>query len=328
MKKHWERLRPHVDLDPADIVRMVAAAMPGRAVQNWALCGTGLANSNFRVDVAGPGGVPEPVLLRIYMREPDAAAREAAIARRFAGSLPLPEVLCESLDVPSNRRFAVYRWSPGTLADAVVERGNRQDIQAVSRACGAALAAIQTCTFPSPGSFRPDLTVESGGLTPPDYVRWIRTFMFENGVARALGAPVAARVLRFVEAGAPLLAEVQDDASLVHCDYNGANILVMPRNGTWEVSAVLDWEFACSGSSLIDVGNMLRHYQEEADPFEQAFIAGFRDAGGRLPPEWRRIADLYDLMSLCGFLENRDAGERVKADVTGLVLATLARWGY
>jgi aminoglycoside/choline kinase family phosphotransferase len=41
---------------------------------------------------------------------------------------------------------------------------------------------------------------------------------------------------------------------LVHADFNPKNILVRGAS----VAAVLDWEFAFSGTPLFDVGNMLR----------------------------------------------------------------------
>jgi aminoglycoside phosphotransferase (APT) family kinase protein len=66
------------------------------------------------------------------------------------------------------------------------------------------------------------------------------------------------------------------------------------------VVAVLDWEFAFSGPPLFDVGNMLRDPRPPA--FAEAFVAGYRDAGGELPPGWRRLARALDLFSLADFL--------------------------
>ena len=42
------------------------------------------------------------------------------------------------------------------------------------------------------------------------------------------------------------------------CPGNGKNLLAVARDGRWPISAVLDWEFARSGSPLADVGNLLR----------------------------------------------------------------------
>jgi aminoglycoside phosphotransferase (APT) family kinase protein len=76
----------------------------------------------------------------------------------------------------------------------------------------------------------------------------------------------------------------------VHSDYNGKNLLVHERGGCWSISAVLDWEFAFSGSPLTDIGNMLRFRTAYPACFASAFITGYREAGGNLPPDWREVS--------------------------------------
>jgi aminoglycoside phosphotransferase (APT) family kinase protein len=70
----------------------------------------------------------------------------------------------------------------------------------------------------------------------------------------------------------------------VHSEFNGKNLLVLGRGGRWSISAVLDWEFAFSGSPLVDVGNMLRFRASYPPSFVSGFIAGFR----RLAESYRR----------------------------------------
>ena len=93
------------------------------------------------------------------------------------------------------------------------------------------------------------------------------------------------------------------------------------RGGGWRVVAVLDWEYAFSSSPLYDVGNMLRFPRPPG--FEEAFLAGFRDNGGELPPDWRRLSRALDLYSLADFLtrpvEHRYFGraiDRIRALLT------------
>jgi aminoglycoside phosphotransferase (APT) family kinase protein len=120
--------------------------------------------------------------------------------------------------------------------------------------------------------------------------------------------------------------EVRDDRTLVHGDFNGANILLRRGGGDtrWEVAAVLDWEFAMAGTSLFDVANMLRHYKLRFGVgFERPFIGGFQAAGGTLPPRWREIARLLDFMSLVELLSRLDAGPTMVRDVLAVVDAYL-----
>jgi fructokinase len=88
----------------------------------------------------------------------------------------------------------------------------------------------------------------------------------------------------------------------VHSDYNGKNLLALERGGRWSISAVLDWEFAFSGSPLTDIGNMLRFRDTYPPGFASAFIAGYREAGGKLPPDWREVSEALDLYALADFL--------------------------
>ena len=73
----------------------------------------------------------------------------------------------------------------------------------------------------------------------------------------------------------PMLYAGAGPARLAHCDFNPKNILVERVSGTWVVRAVLDWEFAMSGSPLMDVGNMRRFRADYPAAFNEAFAAGF-----------------------------------------------------
>jgi aminoglycoside phosphotransferase (APT) family kinase protein len=111
---------------------------------------------------------------------------------------------------------------------------------------------------------------------------------------------------------------------LVHSDYNGKNLLAVARDGRWSISAVLDWEFAYSGSPLGDIGNMLRFRADQPDGFAGAFIAGYRDAGGPLPPRWREISEALDLYALADFL-TRPPGHRYFGKAVTLLKSRLER---
>ncbi len=54
------------------------------------------------------------------------------------------------------------------------------------------------------------------------------------------------------------LRRAADQTSLVHGDFGGRNLIVRQVAGRWVAAAVLDWEFALSGSPLADVGHFLR----------------------------------------------------------------------
>ncbi len=84
--------------------------------------------------------------------------------------------------------------------------------------------------------------------------------------------------------------------------------------------AVLDWEFAFSGNPAFDFGNLLRANFGPA--FEQCLAAAYREAGGQLPDDWRRISLMADLYSWLDFLNRPSAGPALIADAERIMRDT------
>ncbi len=131
-----------------------------------------------------------------------------------------------------------------------------------------------------------------------------------RGGAR-LGQDLTSELLAFAERRGDLLDSWSDAPCLVHADFNGSNILVRqrPSGNRWENAAVLDWEFAFSGSPAFDFGNLLRAPLGEVEVFAQATAEGYKQSGRDLPTNWRRIARVADLFAWAEFLDrpNLDA---------------------
>ena len=119
------------------------------------------------------------------------------------------------------------------------------------------------------------------------------------------------------------LARLDGESCLVHGDFGNRNLLVQQVAGNWSIAAVLDWEFAVSGSPLSDVGHFLR-YECAAHPVvEPYFSEGYLQAGGRLPNEWRRLARVLDLLALCESLTHDELPSNVVAELVEMVRATV-----
>lgn len=97
---------------------------------------------------------------------------------------------------------------------------------------------------------------------------------------------------------------------LVHADYDPANILVQHIQGEWKISAILDWEFAFSGSTLCDVANMLRYAHHMPTEFEEAFIQGLQNGGVQLAENWRITMCLLNLLALLDCLTRSPTDNR------------------
>ncbi len=89
------------------------------------------------------------------------------------------------------------------------------------------------------------------------------------------------------------------------------------------MAAVLDWEFAFSGSPLADVGHFLRYERQSRPLAEPYFSEGYLSAGGRLPDRWRRLARITDLIALCESLTHDDLATPIAEELAELVSATV-----
>jgi aminoglycoside phosphotransferase (APT) family kinase protein len=112
---------------------------------------------------------------------------------------------------------------------------------------------------------------------------------------------------------------------LCHSDFNQKNFLVHRNpNGRYQLAAVLDWEFAFSGSSVIDIGNLLR-FEHESPAVESSWFANaYRAAGGHLDKAWREQALFADLLAQCAFLIEREELPKTFRTAIGVIDRTLA----
>lgn len=321
------RLRRHdfVDLDGSTITAMLQPVFPGSEVVSAALLTDGYVNTNYRVWVSG---VEEAVVLRVYVRDAAACRKDLDIYSLVSGRVPVPELLYAD---PEGSLFggpyAVMRWVDGVMLNEVLAVDGEDGISEAARAVGEALAAIGSHTFPRSGFFGPGLEIaDPFGSAGDSLLSYIEGCLFRGRAGQRLGAELTARVWDLVTGNASRLAGLDGMPSLVHSDFNGSNILMSRESGHWRTAAVLDWEFAHSGSSLFDIGIMLRHDRTLHPAFEPGFISGFVDGGGGLPVGWKQLTKLLDLLNLCELLDSPTGRGSLVTEAAELVAVTVTYW--
>lgn len=326
MQEDWERRSPHLTLGLAEIARLIGSALPSETVTSAEPLSGGLANTNYKVMLAAR---EQPVVLRLYTRDPEACARESALHALVREQVPVPEVLYASrARGASERPFAVTSWIDGIKLDTFLLSGSEDEIGAAARAVGATLAALGEFRFPRAGFFGPDLSIAEP-LAPmrESCLGYVEESLFAKGGANRLGDARAQALWALLTSHASLLDAADGDPQLVHGDYKAQNLLVKQAAQGWGVAAALDWEFAFAGTSLLDLAILLRYAQRLPRSYESGVIAGYTVAGRTLPAEWRRITKLLDLMNLCDFAARAEPDGAMLAEVTSLLDATLAGWG-
>jgi fructokinase len=325
MQEGWERRDAPVDLNLETLSAMIAPVFAPRTVVKAALLSGGLANTNYKVTVSG---LREPFVVRVYTRDPSACAREVDIYLRVRGVVPVPTLL--SVDTEGQRvgyPYTLANFVEGELMTQILAGGGAEEIGQAGYAAGWTLALLGQFSFPEPGEFGPELVIvepRSGGAQV--FLAYLEPLLTAGRVRERLGAEPADRIWAFAREHAAMLDAVADETKLVHADYKATNLLLREEAGRLAMAAVLDWEFACAGAQIFDMGILLRHDRELDPAFAREFARGFTESGGTLHDGWRRMARLADFVNLVTFLDAPEERSALFADVTRLLIQTLDRW--
>lgn len=290
-KNNWEKTDQQFKLPPETLQAMVGLALPEKVLASYEIISGGCANLNIKIHLLNE---PQPLILRVYVRDKEAAYREKKLAELIKHSVPIPEIYfvadCEGYC------FAITEYMPGiSLRDLLLNHPN-DSIESVMLQAGQMLAAIQQVQFPMIGFFDADLKV-SQPITKQDYLTFVQTCLAHPTVVEQIGLNNIDKIKEYHEKySAFVLDETQ--SHLVHADYDPANILVDKVEGKWKITAILDWEFSHSGPTLLDVANMLRYAHHMPPIFEEAFLQGLKQGGVTLPENWRISIQLLNLSAL------------------------------
>lgn len=313
MRHRWKRPIPALEVSLVAAEAMVRRALPGVCVEEIRPIEGGLANTNLQVLL---DRAPGPVLLRLYQRDPTQAEKEAGISRKLSGVVPVPRYL--RIDVnDAGTRYAVVEWVEGERMAGLLPGASPGLTVELGHEAGRVLAAIHSVHFECNGFLDGELRVVRPLKIDGDWVAdYLRGSFIDGRGARFVSRELADAVIAYVHRhrgptwGGP--------PCLTHFDYNGWNILV--RDG--RIAAVLDWEFAFAASPDPDFGNLMRNHPDIN--FQDAVAEGYRDAGGLLPENWRRLARIADLTSWAEFLYRPDVDPVLVEDALASLRATIA----
>lgn len=284
-----DRRHPHQLLDPG----ILRGFLNGRRIRASHLLTGGRSNSNYRVEL-DDGTV---CVVRLYSTA--SPSKESWVMTRAAQVVPVPRVL------HVGDRLAVLEYLPG---EPLTEHPE------CLGAAAQALARLSRITFSQPGQ------MDAGGNIVPwpfDAVGGFMALILAHAeVRRWLGADRLARLRSVLDKESPRLDDRAQPPCLVHGDYNPSNILI--HEG--EVSGILDWEYAHSGSPFMDIANLCRTLN---DPQHETVREGLLRGGFDLPPDWRERCLLIDLSSHLEFLTSHrsDTFKRTRVDLVDRLLA-------
>ena len=323
LKANWERFKAHVDLNEEKIKDLLSPYCTD-PIRNFLLLSEGCANTNYKITFQNDR---PPLVIRIYMREKSALKREVAIHRLVANTIPVPkhyyfDDLCHHYPYA----YSIMEWIDGRLMREIVLSKDDKAISDIVFEAGQYLDELRKIKFDKGGFF--DETLSIRPFTQEEkYLPYVLSLLQENNVKDSLGHSLLDSVKKLVEKNSHLLPDL-DNANLTHSDYDPANIMVKNFNGTWKIAAILDWEFAYSGTYLLDMGLMLRYSHKLPKYYEDKFIEGVESTGHQLPENWKKQAKLMDLLCLLQLIHSNQSSERpnLNRDVVSLITNTVNHW--
>lgn len=297
-------------------------AFPRAAVTRVEPLTEGFRNGNFKLRL---NVEPTTVVLRIYEHDHSLCQKEVDLLRLVRGEIPVPEVIY-ALAAPSDEipPFTLLEYVEGISFRELKRDGERDAIAEATASAGKTLAAMGRINFAKSGWLAAGPTVTSPLLEGADVMpRFIDLCLESSSLQRRLDTDLRDRIHMLVWRWAPELAALDNQTSLVHCDFGSRNLLVRNVKGQWRVATVLDWEFAVSGSPLTDVGHFLRYERATRPVLEPHFSTAYVHAGGTLPDHWRQLSRLIDLSALCEALTRDELPTAIEAELVELVRATV-----
>lgn len=333
----WERRYPPLDLTLPS-AQEILSTLPGhrslKELQSLHLLEGGKRNTNYKLCFRNHS----PLVLRIYEADDTGPCRDRTIADLLGKTIPLPQmVYCSSdstLQGPDereilskqtgNRPIALFEFIEGIHPFDLFRRGSPSEIDAfLADLMGHLHRVHEARSYSHHGLLNTDLeyreVFQSTRESFEDYISWA---LSERSIRRRLGAPLRQELARYAKEKAPLLDEV-DDHSLAHGDFKLSNLLIKTTGGAPKVAAILDWEYAFSGSLLFDLAIFLRHKKTLSYPLAAGVERAFSTLDYSLPKNFIAITETLDLMNLLGFLRGSQNRENLYAQVRKLIETTL-----
>lgn len=322
LKSDWERYREPAPLSIEEI-RTLIAVVSNDSIKDLELMPAGCANTNYKISFTSH----PPVVMRLYTREPAALLREVHIYRLLKDLIPMARMLhADASQKVFSYPFAFFSYVEGILLRDLIFSGDEKAISTCTFEAGLHLATLNSFTFLEGGFFDDKFHVRPFKKNEA-YLNFILGLLKNSTVKRDVRTTLIDRIRTLVRNEQYLLSP-PNPACLTHGDFDPSNIKVMQTNGSWHISAILDWEFSFAGSSLLDIGTMLRYSHKLSPCFETSFIKGIRAGGMELLPSWKKIAKMMDILCLLQIIHSNPQRRRpiINRDAIELIEHTLNNW--
>jgi aminoglycoside phosphotransferase (APT) family kinase protein len=314
-RERWTRQTPFLALSEDEAAALLRPVLGGARIEALETLRGGHSNTNIRVRREGA----DDVVVRLYQRDAAQARKEAAIATLVGGKVPAPRYLHVG-ERENGQTYAIVEWVDGAPLQPRVRGAAEDDLARAGADIGRALAAIHGFTFEMAGFLGPDLAITPfpGGASNAGFLEQC----FAGIGGERLGHDLAAEVIAYARANEQRAAVWNNPPRLTHFDFGSSNILV---RDDFSLAGIVDWEFAAAASPAPDFGNLLRPPLGHSTAFVEALEAGYCDAGGFLPDDWRDLTRLADMGAWAEFLSRPQVSDALIEDARQALRLTVQK---
>ena len=314
LKSNWSRNTPTIDINRDQVQRAASSFLGQRRVEKVTHLSSGLINTIYRIDCEE--GLT--LCMKIYQR----GDRHATLEQAVSEIVTLEAVpRCLYLSRPqsiANLRFALFEWRPGRRLDMVYDELTNDVLIRVIARVSQIIHRVHQVRFDQTGllasagkSLKVVETFAPNQLGLQDYAAKVLTSKLAQ---KRLGPSICRDFGRWCQD--VVFPSTTLPASLCHGDFGPENVLYDRESDTL---SLIDWEFACAGNALVDLGHWLREPLLPPDQFCKMVDHVFPSLGTNWPIE----AQWTDLFAWLEFLTRSDIPEQVVQLARSKILTVL-----
>jgi aminoglycoside phosphotransferase (APT) family kinase protein len=286
-------LKPVLTISDMQARAIIDRVAPGRTLARVGELLAGEISAVFEIELTGG---PPTFVLKVY---PEALhwqmGKEVLIAGLLDGRLgvPVPRILLSDHSKSLiDLNFVVMNRFDGQDVLRLEPSFGPADSYALHAQMGRALREIHRIPMGAFGYIGPE-----GIVSPSVSNRAYMLSQFDRklaGFAQFAGRPALAEQLStYVERSAPLLDGCAQ-ASLCHYDFHTGNVLAAQRNGSWQLTGIVDLANAIAGDPLMDLAKTVSYLGRDNDAKRAGLLAGY---GTIDRPDWQETLALYQFYS-------------------------------
>lgn len=304
---NWERSIPAYNLKMDEIKLIFSEFDKNILIYDYNIIKLGCRNSNFIVSTNGG-----KYLLRIVS------------SNEFNNEAASYEILKWNINIPilyyhtkiSKYYIFIYEYIEGiSLQNEIINNNgcNNSIIYQVAKSA-ALLHSIDTKTLK-----------DIKELDVPPFYTWYGYFLSNTKVKERLGDELHKRTRLFVSDMSNLLTEIDRYHAFIHSDFRPANMLLDVSGNIF----IVDWESACSGHILADIGQFFRYKflfsNEGINEFENTYNQFSKRT---LPDNWYQLSALRDLVNPLQMLTTDREIPSMQSDLINVIISILEIFHY